>query len=105
LILARTKESATRLSDMFKNEKDRISKKYISLLINSGKLEPSSGRIVSGITKSGEYPNERMRVTEWHDADDIREVTALKSAGYDLKRAETFYSTLESKKYVRSCSL
>ena len=100
-MLARTKESATLLSNMFKYEKERISKKYISLLIHSSKLEPSSGRIISGITKSGDYPNERMRVTEWHDSDDVRDVTALKSAGYDLKRAETYYSTLKSKKYVR----
>ncbi|KAJ3281856.1 hypothetical protein HK104_011242 [Borealophlyctis nickersoniae] len=77
LILARTKEAAT---------------KYWGIVMSPVPAE--SGKIVTGLLQVGLPPNEKTAIVEWHDED------TRSSIDSPIRRAETIYRVLEAGKRV-----
>ncbi|KAI8829531.1 pseudouridine synthase [Chytriomyces cf. hyalinus JEL632] len=96
LILARTKESAARVSELFSREDNsssgRISKRYQALLL--GTPAEKSGTITTGIVQYGEPPAEKLTVIEWHESDEGSDNEMA------IKKAVTSYRVLHSQKHV-----
>ncbi|KAJ3413303.1 hypothetical protein HDV05_008220 [Chytridiales sp. JEL 0842] len=95
LILGRTREATTKVSDLFQKDDHAIQKKYWAVVL--GHLKEPSGEIVSGIVQHGKPPNEKMTAIEWHDSDDLL-IEIDNSLG--IKKAVTSYTVLGSKQHV-----
>ncbi|KAL5040069.1 hypothetical protein BDEG_27798 [Batrachochytrium dendrobatidis JEL423] len=97
MIIARTKESAARVSAMFRQE-GRISRKYLALLTptlldHSNFKDGGQHKIVSGIVSNGrEAPHERMDLVEWHDGIPKQ----MSTNGDPVKKAVTKVTLLQS---------
>ncbi|KAJ3024404.1 UNVERIFIED_CONTAM: hypothetical protein HDU68_008193 [Siphonaria sp. JEL0065] len=93
LVLARTKESAIKLSNLFGNEESGfLVKKYQA--ITCGSPAQVSGRITTGIVQTGTAPTEKLSVIEWHETDDLPENNNA------AKKATTEYSVQVKQKHV-----
>ncbi|KAJ3266415.1 hypothetical protein HDU77_001026 [Chytriomyces hyalinus] len=96
LILARTKESAARVSELFSREDNsssgRILKRYQALLL--GTPAERSGTVTTGIVQYGEPPAEKLTVIEWHESDESSDNEMA------IKKAVTSYRVLHSQKHV-----
>ncbi|KAJ3067412.1 hypothetical protein HDU98_009367 [Podochytrium sp. JEL0797] len=93
LVLARTKDAATRMSQLFADEAGALTKKYCAIV--AGKPAEPTGQITTGIVTLGVAPTEKLSVIEWHETD------ALPENKNSVKKAATQYTTLASQKHVR----
>ncbi|TPX69236.1 hypothetical protein SpCBS45565_g02495 [Spizellomyces sp. 'palustris'] len=93
LLLARTKEAAVRLSNLFKSAGDGVEKSYLAVVCALPEVFTSQSeftQIVTGIVQVGKPGVEKMSTVEWYDFD------ATSSAEAGIKKAVTEYRILES---------
>ncbi|ORY40176.1 pseudouridine synthase [Rhizoclosmatium globosum] len=86
LVLARTRDAATRLSTLFSDDSEDcvLQKKYQAVVC--GTPSENSGRITTGIIQVGVPPREKLSVIEWHESDDLPDnKNAVKKAVSDFK--------------------
>ncbi|KAI8853960.1 pseudouridine synthase [Chytridium lagenaria] len=95
LVLARTKEAATKVGKMFEGG-ENVLKTYLALV--HGTVEKENGVIDTGMIQHGEPPNERISLVEWHRADDVKIDKGIMEQG--IKKATTSYQVLSQKRHV-----
>ncbi|KAI9339675.1 pseudouridine synthase [Obelidium mucronatum] len=93
LMLARTKDAAIKLSNLFADENaNALVKKYTA--ITCGTPTELSGSITTGIVQHGIAPNEKLSVIEWHETDSLPENRN------SVKKAVTNYSVHAKQRHV-----
>lgn len=68
LILARSKEAAAEIHNLFKSEKNLICRRYVAMVLPSLPIQHKPGysqTIVTGITKFKAKNEERQRIVTW----------------------------------------
>ncbi|KAI8615914.1 pseudouridine synthase [Chytriomyces sp. MP71] len=89
LVLARTKESAVRMSALFADDASQLlCKKYHGIVL--GVPENGESVVTTGIVQYGQAPTEKLAVIEWHDADQDAHI----------KKAVTGFRVLQSQKHL-----
>ncbi|KAI8816807.1 pseudouridine synthase [Fimicolochytrium jonesii] len=102
LLLARTRECAARISKLFRDRHESVTKFYQAVVVlpvpkdeygdvrqagwDSGKSPiPEEGRITTGIASVGKNGQERMTIVEWYKQDEEQDDPEIKKAVTDYR--------------------